>query len=328
MPHPKAHALLVGLTHVETRKDANGNNWDGREGCTGCLKDVAAMRALLGTEYNIEELTNGQATHKGVTDALKRQSKSCKPGHIFVFYWSGHGGTVKRQSPDSTGEKIDQTLVVFDGGRNGDVVDDELGEIWDQFEPGVRIVMISDSCHSATNARVVPPGLRNVIGPRAAGRALGARGGGTAVAGWENFKGKMVHVGACSDAGTAKGGDAGGVFTLAMQRVARRARSNATYRTFFSEVHREVQGTGAVQILEVHSYPSRTEPLLDEKLFAIDSALGLGNTNAIAEIAKLNAQINQLVDAAMKRGGPLAFTAAERQQLEALQAQMRAIKGD
>ena len=67
---------------------------------------------------------------------------------MFLVTYAGHGGQV----PDTTGDEVDgfdETWCLFDG----QLIDDELFTLWTRFRPGVRILMISDSCHSGTAVR-------------------------------------------------------------------------------------------------------------------------------------------------------------------------------
>src|SRR5690606_28987188 len=61
------------------------------------------------------------------------------------YSYSGHGG----QLPDKNGDEDDgedETWCLFDG----ELVDDELSNLWSSFKKGVRILVFSDSCHSGT----------------------------------------------------------------------------------------------------------------------------------------------------------------------------------
>ncbi len=57
--------------------------------------------------------------------------------------------------PDRNGEgeedRSDETWVAFDR----QIVDDELYALWGKFAPGVRILVLSDSCHSGTANRSI-----------------------------------------------------------------------------------------------------------------------------------------------------------------------------
>jgi hypothetical protein len=83
-----------------------------------------------------------------VIDAIAKAANHLKGDDIFFLTYSGHGGQV----PDTNGDDIDgkdETWVLFDG----EVVDDELHELYTRFKAGTRLVVLSDSCHSGTVTR-------------------------------------------------------------------------------------------------------------------------------------------------------------------------------
>jgi hypothetical protein len=73
------------------------------------------------------------------------QAGTSRMNHIFFLYFSGHGG----QTPDKNGDEadgLDETWCLY----NGELIDDELYDQWRKFKKGVRILVLSDSCHSGT----------------------------------------------------------------------------------------------------------------------------------------------------------------------------------
>ena len=75
--------------------------------------------------------------------------------------------------PDEDGDEPDGTdecLCPYDIGTQGPITDDELFDLFSARAAGVRLVMISDSCHSGTVARfapiVTPPTMRGRGAPR------------------------------------------------------------------------------------------------------------------------------------------------------------------
>ncbi len=147
----RGYALLVGLTSVDP--NAYGG-WDGRAGCWGCELDVDNVRRIVEPlGYQITTLKTKEATGDAIIKQLETAAKRVRRDDLFLLYFSGNGG----QQPDISGDESDgqdETLVAYDR----EVIDDELNEIWPKFSEGTRLVMLSDSCNSGTNYRL----MRNV----------------------------------------------------------------------------------------------------------------------------------------------------------------------
>lgn len=140
-------SLLIGLNKVNPL--SYDGKWDGALPC--CEKDAEDMNAILKSlKYKkITLLKTKKATRKNVLDALKSAAKTLKKGDLFTIYYSGHGGQV----PDINGEEsdaMDETWCLFDG----QLLDDELFYEFSNFREGVRIFMLSDSCHSGTVSKI------------------------------------------------------------------------------------------------------------------------------------------------------------------------------
>jgi hypothetical protein len=89
-------------------------------------------------------LTN-QATSQHVIDTLTGWAKLMKAGDILFISYSGHGGSIRDESGDED-DWVDETWCLYDR----QLIDDELNNLLALFESGVRILVISDSCHSGT----------------------------------------------------------------------------------------------------------------------------------------------------------------------------------
>jgi len=63
---------------------------------------------------------------------------------LFISY-SGHASFITDKNGDED-DGEDETWCLFDG----ELVDDELSNLWSSFKKGVRILVFSDSCHSGT----------------------------------------------------------------------------------------------------------------------------------------------------------------------------------
>ncbi|HYD12429.1 MAG TPA: caspase family protein [Allosphingosinicella sp.] len=146
----KGYSLHVGLNFVDP---AHYQGWDGE--LKACENDADDMQALAaGAGYETRKLLRAAATRQAFIDSLTAAAAAAEAGDIFLLTFSGHGG----QLPNAAGGDIepdgmDETLCLFDG----QLVDDELELLWRRFRPGVRILMISDSCNSETVAKLAPP---------------------------------------------------------------------------------------------------------------------------------------------------------------------------
>lgn len=193
---PRGYALLVGL---KTVNPTAYSGWDGKNGCYGCELDVDNIGLVLHPrDYEISVLKTAEATSLNVLQGLRSAAQAMKHGDIFVFYYSGHGGQQPDYSGDETVDGADETLMLYDR----ELIDDELDEIWKSFKPGVRIVMVSDSCNSGSNYR----GTRDVAQGEARPMRLEKTDG---------IRAQMIHYSGCRDGGASMGYRTGGAFTMA-----------------------------------------------------------------------------------------------------------------
>jgi hypothetical protein len=153
----KGRSLHIGLNRVDPKHyvDGDGRPWSGD--LCACENDANALHVLaggLGYEARPPLLT-AAATADVVIEAIRSDSASLDPGDAYLVTYSGHGGQLTNVNPDADPEadRLDETWCLFDR----QLIDDELFALWSQFSPGVRIVVLSDSCHSGTVTRGAPP---------------------------------------------------------------------------------------------------------------------------------------------------------------------------
>lgn len=144
---PKALSLHIGLNAVSP---AAYGGWSGDlAACEFDAKDMAAIAKSQGMKSTV--LLTKKGTRAQTLAAIQKAAKQLKKGDLFFLTYSGHGGQV----PDVTGEetdKQDETWCLYDG----QLIDDELYFELSRFAAGVRILVLSDSCHSGTVTRAVP----------------------------------------------------------------------------------------------------------------------------------------------------------------------------
>ncbi len=144
---PKALSLHLGLNLVDP---AHYGGWSGElAACEFDAEDMAAIARAQGMKPTV--LLTKKATRAAVLAALAKAAAALTSGDFFFLSFSGHGGQV----PDASGEeadKQDETWCLYDA----QIIDDELYLALSRFAAGVRILVLSDSCHSGTVTRARP----------------------------------------------------------------------------------------------------------------------------------------------------------------------------
>lgn len=89
-------------------------------------------------------LVDQQATLAAVRQAIQRIGGQAGPNDMFVFFYSGHGGRVPRQTfQPADPDNLDETLVFYDN----DLTDDALGQLLDGIHAKVTL-LVFDACFS------------------------------------------------------------------------------------------------------------------------------------------------------------------------------------
>ncbi len=142
MSGPRGISLHIGVNFVD--KSHYGGEWDGKlDWAEKDSDDILNIADKQG--FETLSLKSQEATREMVMSAIGDIAKDLKAGDFFLLSYSGHGGTI----PDVDGDEddlVDETWCLF----NGQLLDDELSILWSAFQPGVRILVLSDSCHSGT----------------------------------------------------------------------------------------------------------------------------------------------------------------------------------
>src|SRR5688572_26609917 len=144
---PKGMSIHIGMNYVDPD---HYDGWDGELfACVFDAKDMRDLARKAGFKTNTI-LLNEEAHAKAVIDALKAAARELKKGDVLLLTYSGHGGQVKDTNGDERDrDRMDETWVLYDR----ELVDDELFDLWAKFKQGVRIFVLSDSCHSGTVIR-------------------------------------------------------------------------------------------------------------------------------------------------------------------------------
>lgn len=149
-------SVHIGLNRVDPNQY---EGWDGQlAACEADAKDMLALAKKRKFKSSKLLLTKA-ATAVAVTNAILAAAKTLKAGDLFLLTYSGHGGQVNDTNGDEK-DRMDETWVCYDR----QLVDDELFDLWAKFKAGVRIFVLSDSCHSGTVTRAIPAFISG--GPR------------------------------------------------------------------------------------------------------------------------------------------------------------------
>ena len=159
---PKALSLHIGLNAVSA---AAYEGWDGPlAACEFDANDMAAVAKSRGMKPTV--LLTKKGTRANVLAGMRSAAKALAAGDLFFLTYSGHGGQVPDVSGDEA-DKQDETWCLYDG----QLIDDELYFELSKFKADVRILVLSDSCHSGTVTRAPPapppPGQRVKLMPAA-----------------------------------------------------------------------------------------------------------------------------------------------------------------
>ena len=134
-------AMHVGVNRLDP---AHYSGWRGE--LSGCEFDAHTMRSICeNAGFTSAVLSNEKATRQAVLESIAKAASSLRHGDTFILTYSGHGS----QLPDTIVDEpdgADETWCLYDG----QLIDDELGRAWGRFEADVRVVLISDSCHSGS----------------------------------------------------------------------------------------------------------------------------------------------------------------------------------
>ncbi|MEE6177870.1 caspase family protein [Mycobacterium sp. 050134] len=157
----KRRSLHIGLNQVDP---ASYGGWCGE--LRACEADAKAMADVArGRGFEPAVLLTREATVTAVEAGIRRAAAELPSGGFFFLTYSGHGGQV----PDLDGDEatqsgdvpdtMDETWVLYDT----QLLDDEIYGALSEFAPGVRIFVLSDSCHSGTITREALVGRREMV---------------------------------------------------------------------------------------------------------------------------------------------------------------------
>jgi hypothetical protein len=135
---PKGISLHIGLNRIDP-----GHYSDVFPVLKGPEFDAEDMRVIAGKMgFEHKKLSGTEATREAVLSSISQAAQALNAGDIFLITFSGHGSRLPGNEPDGK----DETWCMY----NGQIPDNELFARYCEFREGVRILVVSDSCHSGT----------------------------------------------------------------------------------------------------------------------------------------------------------------------------------
>ena len=150
MSSPRGISLHIAVNIVDPE---HYSGWDGA--LTSCENDADTMAGIASKQgFETQKIKTVAATRETVKKAIRDAAGQLSSGDLYLLTYSGHGGQVTDIDDDEEDGK-DDTWCLYDG----QLLDDEINVLLAEFNPGVRVLVLSDSCHSGTMLRSVNPSL-------------------------------------------------------------------------------------------------------------------------------------------------------------------------
>jgi hypothetical protein len=101
-------------------------------------------------------MLDAEATRAAMEERMRSLVSAAAGGDSIVITYSGHGTWMPDEDGDEP-DRRDEALCPHDLKTAGPLLDDQLYEIFADRKQGVRVALISDSCHSGSLARISRP---------------------------------------------------------------------------------------------------------------------------------------------------------------------------
>ncbi|GGD05202.1 caspase family protein [Hyunsoonleella pacifica] len=136
----KGYSLHIGVNSVNPKH--YGSN--GRLSC--CQNDALYMQSIMKANgFRTKTLLTENATRKKVSQSWLELARNSQKGDFVIITYSGHGSFIPDMNGDeSKDDQRDETWCLYDA----QLVDDEIYLLSSNFKEGVRVLIITDSCHN------------------------------------------------------------------------------------------------------------------------------------------------------------------------------------
>lgn len=175
----------------------------------GCKADAERFKCVLEKKnFAVKILSDAEATCKEVENVILNTANILEAGDLFVFYIASHGGRKVDE------DKANENWCLYDG----IIWDEDIVWLFSMFKPGVRILVITDQCHSGGifkgNTREIFKQTTRSTLTRQPPPTWNAR----AAIESKDFP-MLIHFAACQEKQTSQEGLGGGIWTQTLINV-------------------------------------------------------------------------------------------------------------
>ncbi|MCC6410711.1 MAG: S8 family serine peptidase [Saprospiraceae bacterium] len=273
----KAISLHIGINNVDP-----GYYKGHVPPLSGCISDMEKMEALAKTKgFSTQTMRNSEATREAILQFLVEQSGELDKNDILLITYAGHGAPIPDQDGDEA-DLHDESWVTY----NGFLLDDELNRHFTLFKEGVRILVVSDSCHSGTMNRYLSAARSGLPMPRGSAQkarflpldvvkkilndnkqpARALRLKMETARAKEEYKAAILLLAACQDDQYAMETTNGGVFTNHLVELVSANGKTYNYNDCISTIREKMPVT---QIPKLNPLGSAAERFADQLIFSI-----------------------------------------------------------
>lgn len=242
-----AISLHIGLNKIDP------NHYGSDYPLAGCINDANDMLAIAKQKkYDKRDVLIDEAgTYDNVVNHILAAAKKLKKGDMFLITYSGHGSYLPDNNKDET-DGYDETWCLYDRM----IIDDELAVLWSKFKTGVKIFMISDSCHSGSVSRAFQMN-KDAGDPSDDERSKLIKKGPAIykknaaiykkttpseknLAKAEKIKSTIILLSGCQDNQTSLDGEKNGLFTEKLLKVYNKGKFKGNYAGFLARILKEM----------------------------------------------------------------------------------------
>jgi hypothetical protein len=148
----KGYSLHIGVNFLDEK------NYGTKGELQCCEADAKSFLEIANQAgYSSQVLLSKDATSNNVLSVFNDFVEKAEPEDIVFITYSGHGSQIWDLNDDEE-DYLDETWCLYDR----QLIDDEIYKAYSDFKEGVKVIVISDSCHSGTVLKAVSASINTI----------------------------------------------------------------------------------------------------------------------------------------------------------------------